>query len=61
MPIERPISASCNAGASFVPSPVTATTWPLLLRAFTRRSLSFGEDLAITEMYSALSSLSASL
>jgi hypothetical protein len=39
---------SCNAGASFVPSPVTATTWPFFLSAFTRRSLSFGEDLPIT-------------
>lgn len=39
---------SCNAGASLVPSPVTATTWPRLRNACTSRSLSFGEDLPIT-------------
>lgn len=45
---ELQICTSCNAGASFVPSPVTATTWPLFLRALTRRSLSLGDDRAIT-------------
>jgi hypothetical protein len=39
---------SCNAGASFVPSPVTATTCPLFFKACTNKSLSFGEDLPIT-------------
>jgi len=39
---------SCNAGASFVPSPVTATTFPLCFNAFTNFSLSVGDDLAIT-------------
>lgn len=39
---------SCNAGASLVPSPVTATTWFSLRNVCTSRSLSFGEDLPIT-------------
>ena len=30
MPIARPTSAAFRAGASFVPSPVTPTTWPPL-------------------------------
>uniref|UniRef100_A0A2P2MNK1 Calcium-transporting ATPase n=1 Tax=Rhizophora mucronata TaxID=61149 RepID=A0A2P2MNK1_RHIMU len=60
MPIERPMSASCNAGASFVPSPVTATTCPFFFKACTSRSLSLGEDRPITDIFSAITSLSSS-
>jgi hypothetical protein len=48
IPIANPISASCSAGASLVPSPVAATTSPISLRSFTNISLSEGADLAIT-------------
>lgn len=48
IPMANPISDSCKAGASFVPSPVTATTSDKLLKCFTRSNLSVGEDLAIT-------------
>ena len=41
-PIERPIWAAFKAGASLVPSPVTATTSPFCCKSFTRRSLSMG-------------------
>lgn len=47
-PIANPTSAFLRAGASFVPSPVTATTSPTSLRALTRRYLSSGRDLAST-------------
>lgn len=48
IPIENPTSAFLRAGASLVPSPVTATTSPTSLRALTRRYLSSGRDLAST-------------
>lgn len=49
MPMARPMSDSCNAGASLVPSPVTATTSPnMFLRLVTNVCLSRGKDLAMT-------------
>lgn len=48
MPIANPTSAFFSAGASFVPSPVTATTSPLSRRAVTSAYLSSGLDLAKT-------------
>lgn len=48
IPMANPTSAFFNAGASFVPSPVTATTSPLSLRPVTRAYLSQGLDLART-------------
>lgn len=48
MPIAKPTSAFFKAGASFVPSPVTATTSPLSLRPVTSAYLSSGLDLAST-------------
>ena len=41
---------SWRAGASLVPSPVTATTSPPLRNACTSKSLSLGEDLPMTYM-----------
>lgn len=41
-PIERPTLAKLSAGASFVPSPVTATTSPRCWSNRTRRCLSSG-------------------
>ena len=46
-PIERPTWAALSAGASLVPSPVTATTSLLACRASTRRFLSIGRALAM--------------
>ena len=48
MPIANPMSDSCRAGASLVPSPVTATTSPNARSSFTKVCLSDGEDLAMT-------------
>ena len=48
-PIATPISAFFKAGASFTPSPVIATTFPLALKAFTILTLCSGETLANTE------------
>ncbi len=48
MPIANPMSDSCRAGASLVPSPVTATTSPIARSSFTKVCLSDGEDLAMT-------------
>lgn len=48
MPIAKPTSAFFSAGASLVPSPVTATTSPLSLRPVTSAYLSSGLDLAST-------------
>ncbi|KAJ4838589.1 hypothetical protein Tsubulata_007089 [Turnera subulata] len=59
IPMESPISASLRAGASFVPSPVTATTCPFSFRHWTIRSLSNGEDLAITLIFSTFAILSS--
>ena len=47
-PIERPTCAAFKAGASFVPSPVTATTWLRLCKHSTNRFLSIGLARAIT-------------
>lgn len=52
LPIANPTSAFFNAGASFVPSPVTATTFPLSLRPVTKQYLSQGLDLAKTSSLS---------
>ena len=46
MPIATPMSAFLSAGASLTPSPVMATTWPLLWKAVTTRSLWAGETRA---------------
>lgn len=51
MPIAKPISDFFNAGASLVPSPVMATTWPNCLSPVARMYLSSGEDLANTLSY----------
>lgn len=48
IPIAKPTSAFFKAGASLVPSPVTATTCPNYLRPSTNKNLSSGCDLAIT-------------
>ena len=48
IPIANPTSAFFNAGASLVPSPVTATTLPLSIKPVTNAYLSSGRDLAIT-------------
>lgn len=48
IPIAKPTSALLRAGASFVPSPVTATTSPLSFKPVTRAYLSYGLDLAKT-------------
>ena len=50
-PIAIPISAFFKAGASFTPSPVIATTAPVLLKAFTILTLCSGETLANTEYF----------
>ena len=42
LPIATPIEAALIAGASFTPSPVTATNSPILFREFTIFSLSVG-------------------
>ena len=52
LPIEMPMSASFTAGASFTPSPVIATICPFERKARTIRSLSAGETLAKTEIFS---------
>jgi hypothetical protein len=48
IPIANPISAFLRAGASFVPSPVTATTSSNYFRPVTKIYLSSGVLLAIT-------------
>mmetsp|Transcript_4355 Transcript_4355/g.13564 ORF Transcript_4355/g.13564 Transcript_4355/m.13564 type:complete len:216 (+) Transcript_4355:417-1064(+) len=48
MPIDRPTSDTLSAGASLVPSPVTATTSPISLSADTSRYLSLGVERAST-------------
>lgn len=52
IPIAKPTSAFFNAGASLVPSPVTATTSPLSFKPVTRAYLSYGLDLASTNSLS---------
>ena len=49
LPIAIPMSAFFNAGASFTPSPVIATTAPVLWKAFTILTLCSGDTLAKTE------------
>ncbi|KAH3664530.1 hypothetical protein OGATHE_003345 [Ogataea polymorpha] len=49
IPMEKPTSASFNAGASLVPSPVTATTSPCFLKVSTNIRLSSGLDRASTQ------------
>jgi hypothetical protein len=56
IPIANPTSAFLRAGASLVPSPVTATTFPLYLRAVTRQYLSSGRDRAKINKSSLISS-----
>ena len=51
IPIANPTSAFFNAGASFVPSPVTATTWPLSIKPVTKAYLSSGLDLDNTSKF----------
>jgi len=48
IPIANPTSATFKAGASFVPSPVTATTCPFSIRPSTNAYLSCGLLLAST-------------
>ena len=48
MPIAIPISAFLRAGASFVPSPVTATILPNYLKAVTSKNFYSGVERAIT-------------
>ena len=48
IPIANPTSAFFNAGASFVPSPVTATELSNYLRPVTKRYLSSGLERAKT-------------
>ena len=48
IPMENPTSANFKAGASLVPSPVTATTSPLFRKVSTRIRLSSGDDRANT-------------
>jgi len=49
--IEKPTSALVNAGASFVPSPVTATTSFVFYRPVTNIYLSSGDERASTRRY----------
>ena len=61
IPIANPTSAFFKAGASFVPSPVTATTSPNYLRPVTSKYLSSGLDQASTHNESLIfANLSAS-
>ena len=53
IPMATPISACFNAGASFTPSPVMATTWPFACRARTSRIFCSGVALAKTVVSSA--------
>lgn len=48
IPIANPTSAFLRAGASLVPSPVTATIFPLSFKPVTKQYLSSGLDLAKT-------------
>lgn len=48
IPMANPISAFFKAGASFVPSPVIATTFPICFKPVAKVYLSSGEDLART-------------
>lgn len=61
IPMANPTSAFLRAGASFVPSPVTATTSPLSLSPVTSAYLSYGLDLARTNNLSLILSNSSPL
>ena len=52
IPIANPTSAFFKAGASLVPSPVTATTSPNCFNPVTKRYLSSGRDQARTHKLS---------
>ena len=52
IPMANPTSAFLRAGASLVPSPVTATTFPLYLSPVTRAYLSYGRERASTRRVS---------
>lgn len=52
MNIAKPTSDFTRAGASFVPSPVTATVAPSYWSPVTSKNLSSGEDLAKTFKFS---------
>ena len=54
IPIATPTSAFFIAGASFIPSPVTATTFPILFIVLTTRIFIVGVLLAITDILSIL-------
>ena len=58
IPIAKPTSAFLRAGASLVPSPVTATISPNSLRPVTNKYLSSGLDLArtLSDLWSFLNS-----
>lgn len=51
IPIAKPTSAFFSAGASFVPSPVTATMWFYSFKPTIIAYLSLGLDLAITATF----------
>ncbi len=51
MPIANPTFDFFKAGASLVPSPVTATTLPLSINPVTNAYLSSGLDLAKTSKF----------
>lgn len=51
IPIANPMSDFLRAGASFVPSPVIATTWPICFNPVASTYLSSGDDLAKTLNY----------
>lgn len=55
IPIANPMSAFFSAGASLVPSPVTATTYPHYLKPVTSKYLSSGEERANTLKWGAIS------
>jgi len=61
IPIANPTSAFLRAGASLVPSPVTATTSPLSFNPVTKAYLSSGLDLARTRRLSLILSNSSPL
>ena len=61
IPIATPISAFFSAGASFIPSPVIATTFPFFCNALTILNLCSGFTRAKTLIFSIFSSSSCSL
>ena len=60
MPMATPMLAVLSAGASLMPSPVIATTWPLRCSASTMRSLCSGSTRANTRTSSTTASSAAS-